>query len=143
MNDARDRVINYLASLNYRERQEIMNRVALLDSEKSKDNSEKNRKSYLKQVERHREIGELMKNTVVVGDIVKCRGTNDRTGFREVLEVDDYGIQARKLVQRGRQRDPNDPNKIKLMLERDGYITSHSWDKVARIYGKGETEIRK
>ena len=143
MNDARDRVINYLAGLDRAERKEILDAVRDLDYEKAKDHSAKNRQGYLRQVERHREIGEHMKTVVKPGDIVKCRGTNDRTGYREVLEATDYGIQARKLVQRGRQRDPNDPKKIKVMLERDGYITDHTWDKVAKRLSDDEFEIRK
>ena len=138
MNDARDRVINYLASLNYRERQEILNRVAELDSIESQSKYEKNQESYRRQVEKHRKMGELMKITVVPGDIVKCRGTNDRQGIREVLETTEYGIKARK-IERQVKINRNGPNEITHV--RGNHITDHGWDKVAKIFEKGEITV--
>jgi len=143
MSDIRKKVISYLASLNYRESQEILNRVAELDSIESQSKYEKNQKAYKKQVEKHREMGELMKITVVPGDIVKCRGTNDRQGIREVLECTEYGIKARKIQRRVRYiRDTEDSRKTtEITYERAGYITQHSWDKVAKIFEKDEITV--
>ncbi len=141
MNDARDRVINYLSSLSYEERQKILDEVRKHDAIESRDNSERNRKSYLKQVDKNRKMGDLMRITVIPGDIVKCRGTNDRQGIREVLECTEYGIKARKIERRVKYIRGPAMLTPEITHERAGYITEHSWDKVAKIFGKDEITL--
>ena len=133
----RKQVIEYLAGLNYAERQLLLAEVRDKDYEKSRERSKKNRESYQRQVERHRAVGEEMKEKVKVGDVVKCRGTNDRQGIREVMNVTEYGIEARKLERRlDRTSKPR-----RFFYIRAGYITNHSWDKVAKIFEPGEITI--
>lgn len=133
----REQVIEYLATLNYSERQRILDEVRDIDHEKSKSKYEKNRKSYLQQVEKHRKQGEEMKKKVKVGDIIKCRGTNDGRGFREVIEVKDHEVVCRKLSLRASF------NTGQKWIVREHYITTHGWEKVAKIYDKDKIpEIR-
>jgi len=75
-----------------------------------------------KQIEKQNEVGEEMKKVVKPGMIVICRGTKDGIGLREVLEVDDYGINARKISHHMRGH-----------WYRDNYITTHRWNKVRAI----------
>ena len=133
----REQVIEYLAGLNYAERQLLLAEVRDLDYEKTKEQSRKNKEAYLRQVEKRRAIGELMKQTVKVGDVVKCHGTNDGQGIREVMAVNEHGIEARKLERRmDRTTKPR-----RFFFIRAGYITQHSWDKVAKIFEPDEITI--
>ena len=130
-------MIEYLAGLNYGDRQLILAEVRERDYEKSREKSKKNRESYKRQVEKHKAIGEEMKEKVKPGDIVKCRGTNDGQGIREVMAVNEHGIEARKLERRmDRTTKPR-----RFFFIRAGYITQHSWDKVAKIFEPDEITI--
>lgn len=71
------------------------------------------------------EEGERFKQIVKPGMIVKCRGTRDRYGIREVLEVSALGITARKIECRWNGGNPT--------YKKDSYITTHGWDKVKEI----------
>lgn len=131
----KEKVINYLVSLSSKERNEILNAVQELDYEKSRRSYEQNRKYYLNKKEKNRERGKKMKELVNPGMFVRCEGTKDRIGVREVLEINSLGIVARKISRRvDWQKSSNDPNKYYWI--RDEYITTHSWDKIYEIIQK-------
>ncbi len=130
----RTKVIEYLANLDCSEKRRLLEEVLTHENEISEKKYQNNKKSYENLRKKHEAIGELMKNSVVPGDIVKCRGTNDRMGFREVLECNEDGIKARKLV----KDRVKIKGQIKWVLVRGDYITNHYWNKVAKIYNKSE-----
>jgi len=126
----RQEVIKYIASLSYQEKRDLLHEVDKIEMDKTDEKYERNRRSYKRQVAQHQALGELMKITVVPGDIVKCRGTNDGQGIREVIECTQSGISARK-IERQVKINSNGPNEI--VFVRAPYLTTHSWEKVAKI----------
>jgi hypothetical protein len=91
------------------------------DLERDRDKYQKNQERRKRQLEKQNQVGDEMKELVKPGDIVICRGTKDGIGLREVLEVDDYRITARKILLR------------RNGYFRDTYITTHEWNKVREI----------
>ena len=141
MNDVKNRFINWFSRLSDKERREIMEKISDLDSAKSQSNFQKNQENYIKQKVANNIRGEKMKKKVKVGMFVKCRGTKDGIGLREVLEVDDYGIQTRKITKKIRWHLPKGDPKLYYWI-RDSYITSHGWDKVKTIIDVSNMEIQ-
>ena len=92
------------------------------DSAKRKEQYLKNKERRQKQIEKQRQQGEEFKKIVKPGDIVVCRGTKDGLGLREVLEVRNGGITARKISR-----------SMRGYWYRDSYITEHYWEKIREI----------
>jgi hypothetical protein len=86
-----------------------------------------------RKIERQNEVGETMKKVVKAGMVVKCRGTKDGLGIREVMEVNEYGIVARKICQQRRTMGTMSTSQSYIRYYRDGYITEHQWNKVTKI----------
>jgi hypothetical protein len=130
--ELQERVIQYLASLTPSQIEILTKSVSRERTMKARRSYEQNHQSYLNKIQKDKNRGETMKDLVKPGMIVKCNGTNDRVGLREVLEVNEFGIIARKIVKRIKwDLKKEDPNRI--YYERDSYITNHRWDKVASI----------
>jgi len=110
-------------------REMIPEEPAPYDPDASQRKYEKNKKYRENAKKRQIEEGEKLKEKVKPGDVVKCRGTKDGLGLREVLEVDDREITARKLIRAPR----NIGGERKWVTVRDHYITTHGWDKVVEI----------
>lgn len=73
--------------------------------------------------------GEVFKQTIKVGDVVKMEGTNDILGVREVMETDEGGVTCRKIIKHVRTTD----KERKVTFHRDSYITTHGWNKINRL----------
>ena len=121
----RSEVIKYLASIKMIERKNILEEANKLIREKEKTQFTKRQSSYQKSVEKKELRGKEMAKKVIPGMIVICEGTKDRFGLREVLEVSESGIVARKIK---KHRGISGPKFI-----RAPYITDHMWMKVKRI----------
>jgi len=134
----KDKIIEltkYFSSLSPEDRKEFLKQVHNLDQAESKSTYEQNHSYYLKKKEKDHLRGLKMKKNVKPGMFVKCEGTKDRVGIREVLEVNDVEITARKISRNIQiTKDANIPNKY--IYVRDSYITTHLWDKVVKIINK-------
>ncbi len=92
-----------------------------VDYEIQKEYRGKQQEMARKKRERQDSVGQEMKKIVKPGMVVKCRGTKDGQGIREVMEVNEYGIIARKVTMEMRE------------YFRDSYITEHYWNKVMKV----------
>lgn len=123
--------INYYFSLSGKERKEIIKKVDELDL-KQNTKIYKQNNSYLNKKEKKRLRGIEIKKKVKPGMFVKCEGTKDGFGIREVLSIDDNGITARMISRKIHIiSDVNVPNEYYWF--RDSYITTHQWNKVVKI----------
>jgi hypothetical protein len=121
----REEVIEYLASLNPSEFEILTKEVSRIKTTTARKSWEQKHQAYLNKIQKNQERGESMKALVKPGMIVKCEGTKDHQGVREVLEINEFGIVARKL-ERTRRLDMN-------RWGRSNYITTHNWDKISEI----------
>lgn len=122
-----DQVIEFLSKLDWNERNEIDRRVFRKQSalRQEKYLKEKDRRERAKK--KHEIEGEKFKKILRAGNIIKCRGTNDGKGIREVISMDAVQVTCRKLT--GRRGVHNTWQGMK----RDNYITEHKWDKIVEI----------
>jgi len=129
----REEVIRYIANLDWKTKRKLLDDVKDLEMEMMNEKYAKNRESYRRQRKQHEALGELMKITVVPGDIVKCRGTNDGQGIREVIECTQSGISAHKIERRVDYKNKDAKGKPRIYFVRAPYLTTHGWEKVAKI----------
>lgn len=122
----KEQVINYLFNLSDKERAQIWNEIRELDRVRDEQQYELNKKKYEEEKKRKQIRGEQMKKIVKPGMFVQCEGTRDGLGLREVLEVGEHRITARKIT---RSWNKNSGKK----WARDTYITTHEWNKIVRI----------
>lgn len=92
------------------------------------DKYDKNRERYRQSVIKKNLRGEKFKEILKPGMIIKVEGTKDRTGYREILRLDDYRIECRKLLY----------SRKRSAFIRESYITTHMYSKVSKII-KSET----
>ncbi|MBW3020184.1 hypothetical protein KY334_02730 [Candidatus Woesearchaeota archaeon] len=132
MEITREQIIEYLYNLSHKDRHKL---ISLIDKKaKEKDEREfeedrlerhrkslENRKKYELLKEQKIKKGESLKEIVKVGDIIKCEGTKDGHGMREVISKNVFGVECRKL------------KKFRGSWKRDSYITNHGWEKVVKI----------
>lgn len=124
-----DQVIDYLTKLGASAVSTLMLKIREIDDEISIRKYESSKKSYKKNKLKNIIAGEKFKKTVKVGMLLKMRGTRDREGLREVLEINDDGLVCRKIICHLFHKTTS----CEKTYKRDTYITSHQWDKIIKI----------
>lgn len=131
----KNRVIVYIAKLSYAEREKIYNEVRVKVSKAGTRKRKDAKKTRQTQKEIDSIRGQELRKSIEVGTIIKCKGTKDKTGIREVLEIASEGVIARKI------KVVKTTHKMKELglwgtttsYERDNYITRHQWNKIVKI----------
>lgn len=97
--------------------------------QKIKDKIADEKRKWEKEIRIARETknAEKFSKKVKPGMIIKVKGTNDRKGYRLVMETDDFGVTCRKLSFQRKK------------WKKEKYITSHMWNKIKEILVENPT----